>query len=277
MDALNLLTPWLPSPTVVIATLVTAVLYWRGCGRIVVPWYKQLSFWSGLLLLYLALHTRLDYYAEREFFIHRAQHMVLHHLGPFFMMLAWPGPALRAGLPAGWADRFSGRLTSFLPVRFALAALCNPIITATLFVGLIWLWLIPSVHFYAMLDVDLYRLMNWSMTLDGLLFWYLVLDPRPSPPARLRPGVRVLLLVAVIPPQILTGALITFATHNIYPLYDLCGRAFAGIDSLTDQTIGGLILWIPSTMMSVVGALIALSFWFRSKDADAQEPKPSTS
>lgn len=274
MNVLSLLEPWLFSPTVVIATAVTATLYVRGC-RIERPsWNRQLSFWSGLTLLYLAMHTRLDYYAEREFFIHRGQHAILHHVGPFLIALAWPGPALRAGLPRGWAERLSGRRTRPWPVQAAAAALTNPIVTAGLFVGLIWLWLVPTVHFYAMLDVRLYRLMNWSMALDGILFWYLVLDPRPAPPARLGPGVRVLLLIAVIPPQILTGAMITFATHNIYPLYDLCGRAFAGIDSITDQTLGGLILWIPSTMMSVAGAIIALWFWFRNREAIAKGDKP---
>lgn len=266
MSALSLLVPWLPSPTVVLSTAVFAVLYFRGCRREPVAWNRQLSFWLGLVLIYAAMHTRLDYYAEREFFIHRTQHVVLHHLGPFLIALAWPGSALRAGLPEAWRGRRYEQAVAFPPVRWLHAVFTNPIITASLFVGLIWLWLVPEVHFYAMLDVRLYRLMNWSMLLDGLLFWYLVLDPRPSPPARFGPGVRVLLIVAVIPPQIVSGAMITFATHSIYPLYDLCGRAFAGIDSLTDQTIGGLILWIPSTMMSIAGAVFALYFWFRTKE-----------
>jgi putative membrane protein len=266
MNALSLLEPWLPSPTVVLSTVAIALLYFRGCRRVTVAWNRRLSFWLGLILTYAAMHTRLDYYAEREFFIHRAQHVVLHHLGPFLLALAWPGPALRAGLPAAWRGRRYEQALALPPVRWVHAIVTNPVVTAGLFVGFIWLWLIPGVHFYAMLDVRLYRVMNWSMLLDGLLFWYLVLDPRPSPPARFAPGVRVLLIIAVIPPQIVSGAMITFATHNIYPLYELCGRAFAGITSQNDQTLGGLILWIPSTMMSIAGAVIALYFWFRTKE-----------
>jgi putative membrane protein len=30
---------------------------------------------------------------------------------------------------------------------------------------------------------------------------------------------------------------------------------------MTDQTLGGLLTWIPPAMMSVVGALIVLRFW----------------
>lgn len=270
MNWLNLLTPWHFSPTVVITAAVFAGLYLRGCRRIKVSWPCQLSFWLGMLLLYLALHTRVDYYAEREFFIHRAQHAVLHHLGPFLIALAAPADALVAGLPRGWYERFIQPAARAQPLRFLIRFFTHPITATTIFVGLIWFWLVPGIHFYAMLDIHLYLLMNWSMAADGILFWYLALDRRPSPPARYQPGIRILLLLVVIPPQILPGALLTFASHNIYPLYDLCGRAFSGIAALADQSLGGLILWIPTSMMSVIGALIILAAWF--KDSEAKEP-----
>lgn len=266
MHWLSFLVPWLPSPTVIVATLVLAGLYLRGTRRIEVPVLRQLSFWLGLALVYGAMHTQLDYYAEREFFIHRLQHMVLHHLGPFFLVLAWPGPALYAGLPERCKHRemrsFPGARALFVLWR----ALTGPVVTGVLFVGLIWLWLIPSIHFYAMIDVRLYRIMNWSMLLDGVLFWFLTLDPRPNPPARLPRGARVILLAAVIPPQVASGALITFATKNLYPIYELCGRALAGVSAHNDQAIGGLILWVPSTMMSLIGVLIAMYWWFADSE-----------
>lgn len=275
MNWLTQVIPWQPSPTVVVSVTVFAVLYLRGCRHEAVPAWRQLLFWTGLTLIYAALHTRLDYYAEREFFIHRLQHMVLHHLGPFLIALAWPGPALRAGVPVAWRTRWFDPLLAARPVRLFFDFLMNPVISGALFVGLIWLWLVPGVHFYAMLDVKLYRLMNWSMALDGLVFWFLTLDPRPAPPARLKSGVRVLLLAAVIPPQMASGAMVTLATSNLYPLYELCGRAFAGVTAHQDQTIGGLILWIPSTMMSLIGALIALYFWFRNDDGASRPPRTS--
>jgi putative membrane protein len=266
MSWLSLLVPWQPSPTVVAVTLLFAVLYWRGGQRRRVSRSRRLLFWTGLGLLYVALHTRVDYFAEREFFVHRLQHMVLHHLGPFLIALAVPGPVIRSGLPPAWRARFLHPIETSRLFRASLGFVMQPVIAGALFVGLIWVWLVPGIHFYAMLDVRLYRLMNWSMTIDGLFFWFLVLDRRPSPPARMRPGSRIFLLAAVIPLQMLPGALITFASFQIYPLYALCGRAFAGITAQADQTLGGLILWIPSSMMSVLGALIAMYFWFDLSD-----------
>ena len=265
MIAFGWLIPWEPSPTVVVCVTVAAWLYLRGTLRspMTAPWPRQFAFWLGLAVIYIGLHTHLDYYAEHEFFVHRLQHLGLHHLGPFLIALAYPGATLRRGLPLAWRVRAVVPVQCSWPVRWMFNVLLNPFVAAVLFFGLIWFWLWPAVHFDAMLDWRLYRVMNWSMAVDGLLFWWLILDPRPRPPARLAPGVRVLVALAVMIPQILIGAYITFAHGDLYPIYALCGRAFGGITPATDQYLGGLILWIPSSMMSVIGALLAFRHWLR--------------
>ncbi|AOJ01372.1 hypothetical protein WS70_05630 [Burkholderia mayonis] len=263
MNLLYWLEPWEPSPTVVIAVLVAGVLFARGARKAKVSPLRQFSFWLGLTALYVALHTRLDYFFEHEFFMHRAQHLVLHHLGPFFIALSYPGAAIRAGIPFAWRRRFVRPALAQPIVRATLDIVFNPVVAVVLFVGLIYFWLLSPIHFVAMLDWRLYRVMNWSMVIDGLLFWWLVVDPRPAPPARLAPGRRILIAVAAIPPQILLGALIFFTPHELYPIYSICGRAFTWLSPLRDQQIGGLLLWIPGSMMSVIGALIALRHWMR--------------
>jgi putative membrane protein len=257
------LEPWEPSPTVVIAVLAAAVLFARGAGKARVSFARHLSFWFGLTAIYVALHTRLDYFFEHEFFMHRLQHLVLHHLGPFFIALSYPGAALRAGIPFAWRQRWLKPALNTGLARIALKVIFNPVVAVTLFVGLIYFWLLSPIHFKAMLDWRLYRLMNWSMVIDGLLFWWLVLDSRPAPPARLAPGRRILVVIAAIPPQIILGAYIFFSQHELYPIYSICGRAFTWISPMRDQQIGGLLLWIPGSMMSVIGALIALRHWLR--------------
>jgi putative membrane protein len=188
---------------------------------------------------------------------------VLHHLGPFFIALSYPGAALRAGIPFSWRQRFVRPALETPVVRRLLDVVMHPVVAVTLFVGLIYFWLMSPIHFIAMLDWRLYRVMNWSMVVDGLLFWWLVLDPRPAPPARLSPGKRVLVVIAAIPPQIILGAFIFFTPHELYPIYSICGRAFTWLSPMRDQQIGGLLLWIPGSMMSVVGALIAMRHWMR--------------
>jgi putative membrane protein len=187
------------------------------------------------------------------FFLNRIQHIVMHHIGPFLIAIGCSGGVIRAGLP-GWARR----LTDSRAVAVSLRILQQPLLAAFLFVGLFFLWLVPGIHFRAMIDTRLYAVMNWSMVLDGVLFWSLVLDLRPKPPARVSFGVRAALPIGIMFPQIIVGALITFWPHDLYAYYDLCGRILPSISALNDQHIGGIVMWIPPGMMSVLAAVLVL-------------------
>ena len=102
--------------------------------------------------------------------------------------------------------------------------------------------------------------MNWSMYLDGLLFWWLMLNPRISDGVvTLRYGWRIIILLLIMVPQIILGASITLSKDMIFDVYEVCGRAWP-LDPMTDQIVGGIVTWIPPAMMSVVGVLIMLFY-----------------
>ncbi|MBS0300023.1 MAG: cytochrome c oxidase assembly protein [Proteobacteria bacterium] len=257
MDVLYWFTPWEESIIVVIAICIVAILFLRGCTRSKKSFRQKLYFWTGLILIYLVSHTQLDYYSQHQFFIHRLQHLVLHHLGPFLIVLSSPLPILLNGVSE--KGRHFGKLViRWKPLQFLIAFLCNPIIAVIFFSGLIGFWLLPSIHFTAMIDWRLYRLMNWSMFINGLIFWGLVLNPAACFLTHLSPGIRIAMMFSVIPPQIILGAMIFFASHELYPIYTICGRAIGGLNAIEDQQIGGIILWVHGAMMSAVGILLVL-------------------
>lgn len=265
MRLLEWLIPWEPSIAVVAASGVAALLFIRGCRTLQLQVRCKILFWFGLLSMYFVAQTQFDYYAEHEFFVHRIQHSVLHHFGPFLIALSRPGAVLWAGTPAVWRNSLE-KLSGLQPIPWLAGALNNPIVAVTLFGGLILFWLLPSVHFIAMLDWHLYRVMNWSMAINGLMFWNLVLNSYSIRPAHLSPGCRIAIMLAVIPPQIAIGVLLFFTPRELYPIYRLCGLAFPEVSTLADQQIGGLILWIPGSMMSVIGVLIVIrNEWMRPK------------
>jgi len=206
------------------------------------------------------------------FFVHRGQHLILHHLGPFLIALSNPLPVLRfwhrtlglAGKP--WLR----------PLAWLYRVLQHPVIAAVLFVGLIYFWLWPAVHFDAMLSRDLYWLMNWSMLLDGLLFWWLMFDPRsPANTTALGYGKRMLILALVALPQMILGAWIVFSREMVYDVYEVCGRAWPMAPE-TDQLLGGLLTWIPPAMMSILGILILLRRAMYSENTEPGERSIST-
>lgn len=262
MTLITWLTPWEFSPTFILLFLAGSALFVRGMRVHKVSKARILFFWVGMVLLYLSLHTRVDYYAERLFFAHRLQHLVLHHLGPLLIMGAYPGQVLRAGLPMAWRVRLRQFLASS-PGRLMVAVLTNKILVPVLFVVLVIGFLIPVVQFYSMLDWRLYRLMNWSVVISGFMYWNLILDRRPSPPAVLSPGGRIISPVITMVPQVIVGAIITFTEYDLYPIFDLCGRAIPGMSAVTDQAIGGLTMWVLAGFVEIFGLLFALATFMR--------------
>lgn len=246
--------------------MLAIVLYLRGL------WQRQrlgettgiartLAFLLGVAAIYGVTLTHFDYLAQYMFFVHRAQHLVLHHAAPFLIALSAPLPVLVEGLPMR-IRHLPGRRLFTRMLHPVYRILQHPLIAPVLFVGLIYFWLVPEIHFDAMLSADLYQVMNWSMALDGLLFWWLIFDRRSPLQGGLGYGKRIVILLAVIPPQIVLGAYIAFSEEVIFDVYEVCGRAWP-LDPLDDQRIGGLLTWVPATMMSVLGVLIVLSFMFR--------------
>jgi putative membrane protein len=249
--------PWEPSITLVFSIGISAVLYLIGSSKVQVPYRNRLSFWCGLISIYLVLHTQFDYYSEQAFFMHRIQHSVLHHLGPFLIALSHPGTAIWMGIPASWRKNIT-LAVKLKSVSWTVDFLNNPIVAVTLFCALIIFWMLPQIHVVAMLDWRWYRIMNWSMVINGLMFWNLVLNSYSIRAARLSSGCRIAMMLAIIPPQIVMGALLVFNDHEIYAIYSLCGLVFSGLNGILDQQIGGIILWVNGAMMSMIGILIVI-------------------
>ena len=216
------------------------------------PLWRTVSFLLGVAMTYGVLQTHIDYYAQHMFFVHRAQHYVLHHAGAFLIALGWPAPVTWAGMPEFLKPIFTSK-----PVRSIVDVIQHRAVAPVLFVGLIYLWLIPAFHTRVMLDANLYNLMNMSMVVDGIFFWCLILDPRPSPPARISSGWRALLVIAVEPLQMVLGAILSLSRTDYYPVYQICGRIW-DIPGISDQHYGGLIIWLPSTLTSFGGMIAVL-------------------
>jgi len=259
---LKWIVPWEFSWVFLAIFLLTCALYLRGSRRLSVSFSRKLMFWVGMAIIYLSLQTYLDFYAEHEFFVHRTQQLLLHHLAPLLIVMAYPGSVLRAGLPLASRLRLLRPLQRSWPWRVVSGVLLNPTVATVLFVVFVLIWLIPSMQTLTMLDWRVYRFMNWTMLISGFAYWSLVLDHRPHPPGRMIVGLRVLSPAITMTPQIVAGAIVTFSRADLYPIFEICGRAFT-FNVLTGQLIGGVITWVPAALLESIGGLIALNQWLR--------------
>jgi len=275
------LAPWEISPSAMLLTGGALAVYWRGLVRSPIDarpsLYRRTGFIAGVLLAYFVMQTRFDYLSQHMFFVHRLQHLVLHHLGPFLIAMSDPLDTLARGLPPRIGSDVVGRFWRLPVTRICYRAVQNAFVAPVLFVGLIWFWLTSRIHFNAMLSGPLYWAMNWSMLIDGLLFWVLMLDPRTrSEGALLGFGPRIFLVLAAMVPQILIGAHITLAERDLYDVYDVCGRVW-DIEPLQDQRTGGVITWIPAAMMHAIAAVILVGRWARTDKGSPEGASVSSS
>jgi putative membrane protein len=121
-----------------------------------------------------------------------------------------------------------------------------------------------------MINPTLYAVMNISCLLGGLLFWLVVLDPRPSPVSRFSFLARAGAGFLVMFPQIAVSSYIALTTQDLYSFYTLCGRIFPNISPSYDQTLGGIIQWIPPGMMNTAALIIGLNS-LRLSDIEAEK------
>jgi putative membrane protein len=236
------------------------VLLWyaRGMARMAPALrpgrWRQAFFLTGLALIYFVLQTHFEYLSQHMFFLNRMQAVTIGMMAPFFMAIGWMGAVLALGVPP-WVLAACRSRAVYAPLH----VLSHPLPSMAIFLFTSDIWLIPSIHFAAMIDPVLYAVMNISCLCGGLLFWHVVLDPRPNPPARFSYLARAAAGFLVMFPQIAVSSYIALTDRDLYAFYTLCGRLFPSISPGYDQMLGGMIQWIPPGMMNTAALLSTLN------------------
>lgn len=258
---------WITAITVVVIVWYAAGVRRRARhGRRESVW-RQLAFYSGVLILHFGVEPPLDVLEEHLFSAHMFQHMIIRALGPMLLALSVPLANLIAGLPR-WLRTWALRpLVSARPLQKLWGFLVHPFWAAVLWMAAFYVWQWPP-FFDPTVQVEwIDDFQHIVLLITSLFFWWMAFDPRGRPGA-VRYGVRVVAVLATLFPNILIGAYITFTPRDLYQAYDVAGRIW-GVSRALDQQIGGLLIWVPGSMMTVIGALIVFARWIRD---DAARP-----
>jgi len=261
--------PFIFNAPIFLGCWFTLLWYLRGMKRIQAgekpSRLRQTFFLTGLTSIYFVLQTHFEYISQHMFFLNRIQAVTLGMVAPFCIAIGWMAKPLALGAPT-WLVR----ATTSRTVKNLGLVLFHPIPSMAIFLLTSDIWLIPGIHFDAMLDPTLYAIMNLSCLAGGLLFWLVVLDPRPKPPCRFSYLVRAGAGFLVMFPQIAISSYIALTTQDLYSFYTLCGRIFPAISPAYDQMLGGMIQWIPPGMMNTAALIISLNA-MRLSDIEAEK------
>jgi cytochrome c oxidase assembly factor CtaG len=137
-----------------------------------------------------------------------------------------------------------------LPLRLAVHPIVAIIAVNAGFIA----WHVSPAYDAALAHWWLYDLMQATLLVVSLLFWWPIVTPC-SPPARALTGFGKLgyIVLATIP-QTLGGLIVALAGHVLYPGYG-SGPQLVGMDALTDQQVAGASIALVSKI-----ALFA-AFW----------------
>lgn len=259
---------WSFDYAVVIALILSAVFYavgvarlWRRAGRGRGLSAGQLGvFIAGWLSLVVALVSPLDTLGERFFAAHMAQHEALMLVAAPLLVISRPLAAWTWALPHAWR-RAAGRATRQTQFASVWALLTAPLSAWVLHALALWAWHAPALFDAALLGETTHAWQHLSFLAAALLFWWTILgrDPR-----RTHGGALLSLLTTMIHTGLL-GALLTFAPSVWYEPYLRYAQA-TGMDALSDQQLGGLIMWVPA---GTVYLLVALILVWRRITADS--------
>ncbi len=248
-----------PISLIVIATL--GWLYMRGLAR-PRPLRPQPAHWqgglffAGLLCLLLAFNGPLPPLGRLLFSIHQINHLLIRLLGPLLIVVAQPWGVWAAGLPRNLRRPIAA--TARQPF---VRVLRSPWAATALLVAALYMWQIPALFGFAQRNPAIELGAHLGMAAAGLWFFTLLLDPR-DPPEGMRRGARLLSGIIVIVSNILLGSLTTLKEIALYSATD----KGAGLTPLTDETVGGYTIWVPSSMIMIVAIVLVFNGWNRAEE-----------
>ena len=211
---------------------------------------------SGLVVVALALMSAIDGFSALLFFMHMIQHLLLIMVAAPLIMLGNPFPFIIWGMPRG---RQIGQalFRPQAPFRRLVSRLTSPGIVWMIFVAVLLGWHDPGAYGAALRSDLVHDLEHLSDYLAALLFWWHILQAGPRIHRPLSPGARIAYTLSIVPANMATGIVISFASSPIYEFYTTVPRVW-GMSALQDQQLGGTIMWIPGSMMYMLAGIILI-------------------
>ena len=252
---------WSTDPVALIGIPLIGILYARGLqslketsrshhfGRIT-------AFYLGLISLFLALVSPIDYLSGQLFLVHMIQHMILIFFSVPAIQIGAPLVPILRGIPRTLRKQALSPIATSLSIRFILKLFFKPLISWPLFIGSLALWHFPFA-FEAALENDVIHFLEHLFFLAGAyVWWWNIIDPYPLK-SNLSKLAKVPYIFITIVPGFVLGSFLTFAPTPWYSTYSNTVPTY-GISPLEDQQIGGLIMWIPGSFIIATALLLAL-------------------
>ena len=262
----GLLLDWRLDPLPLAGVLLAAGLYLWAARQVRAhhpehppAWWQTACFLAGLAAIAIALTSPVEAYEDVLFSVHMVQHMLLELVAAPLILLGAPVTlALRAASPS-----VRSRLLTILHSR-VVSAISFPLVAWLVFAAVNWGWHFSTLYDQALENDALHYFQHATFLGAALLFWWPVVGLDPSR-WRLPYPARLFYLFLAMPQNSFLGVALMSATEVLYPHYLTTLREW-GPSALTDQNMGGILMWVMGDMVFLVAMGLVVAAWVRYED-----------
>lgn len=252
-------TAWEWHPSVVIGCLLVMGLYLLATRFAITR--TMWLFAIGIISTMLALVSPLDPLSDHYLFsAHMSQHILIDMMAPAFFVLGISSDLAQRMLRTSWVAK-TERILGHPMMAWWLGNLT------------LWLWHWPSLYNATIENETVHILEHVTFLVTGTIFWWPVFSP-PDKPRMNSPQSLIYLLLAAIPNALL-GILFTFSSSPWYSAYDHPEDEIGALslirnswklDQLTDQQLGGTIMWVFGSIIYLWVILAMVIRWLNEEE-----------
>jgi putative membrane protein len=251
---------WSPPILLMVTLFVTALVYTRGwfairrTRAVQFPARRLGFFLLGLAVIWLALASPLDGFADELLSAHMVEHLLLMSCAPPLLLLGYPVVPLLRGLPRGVTAYFLGPLIRIATLRHLGHFLIAPLV-AWLAMNLMFLgWHVPAAYDFALEHEHWHQFEHLCFLGTSILFWWPLIRPWPTRESYAGWLLLLYLVMADIVNTVLS-AFLAFCDRPVYSYYLREPNAF-DISPLSDQRAGAVVMWVVGSAVFLVPAVV---------------------
>ena len=200
-----------------------------------VPLWRQICFAAGLLAIFAAIASPIDYIAEELVIAHMVEHLLIGDVASLLLVLGLTGPLLQPILAIKLFDR--------------LKSLAHPLIAFPLWAANLFFWHLPAMYDAAYGGAFPHAVEHTSFIFFGCLMWMPVFGPLPKP-QWFTAAWKVVYVIAVRFTGAILGNVLMWSGTVLYDRYS-AGELEWGLTPLQDQSTAGVIMMIEGTFLAL--------------------------
>jgi len=260
-------TTWNVHPSVAIGCALLAGVYLYAVGPLRArrawaprfPTGRAAAFLSGVAIMFVSLNGPLHDLSDGYLFsAHMAQHMLLMMVMAPLLVMGLPDWLVRPALARPGVERTARALT-------------HPAVAYAAYNVVLIGWHFPAAYGLALENHDVHIVQHLLFMAVAVMMWWPIVEPVRELRRIARPAVLLYVFAYGIPMSVLS-AFITMSDTVLYEWYAQAPR-ITSLDPLSDQQLGGLIMWVPGMIIfwTAVGAVF-LRWANREETKDGRQP-----